>query len=53
MSHDYSGPDFGFPYGDTRLDFIDLYAFPKPGMLATGIETVSTHPDQPEPVVSS
>jgi len=34
MSHHYSGPDFGFPQGDARLDFTDLYAFPKPG--ATG-----------------
>jgi hypothetical protein len=31
MSHHYSGPDFGFPHGDARLDFTDLYAFPKPG----------------------
>src|SRR6266478_6786455 len=30
MSHHYSGPDFGFPQGDARLDFTDLYAFPKP-----------------------
>jgi hypothetical protein len=26
MSHHYSGPDFGFPYGDARLDFTELYA---------------------------
>jgi hypothetical protein len=31
MSHHYSGPDFGFPHGDARLDFTDLYAFPKAG----------------------
>jgi len=31
MSHHYSGPNFGFPRGDARLDFTDLYAFPKPG----------------------
>src|ERR1700683_934702 len=31
MSHHYSGPGFGFPHGDARLDFTDLYAFPKPG----------------------
>src|ERR1700722_15474828 len=30
MSHHYSGPDFSFPQGDARLDFTDLYAFPKP-----------------------
>ena len=31
MSHHYSGPNFGFPRGDARLDFTDLYVFPKPG----------------------
>ena len=31
MSHHYSGPDWGFPHGDARLDLTDLYAFPKPG----------------------
>ena len=31
MSHHYSGPNIGFPRGDARLDFTDLYAFPKPG----------------------
>jgi len=34
MSHHYStispGPQFGFPYGDARLDYTDLFAFPKP-----------------------
>ena len=30
MSHHYSGPDWGFPHGDARLDLCDLYAFPKP-----------------------
>src|SRR5882762_6486411 len=29
MSHHYSGPDWGFPHGDARLDLTDLYAFPK------------------------
>src|SRR6266853_2081449 len=29
MSHHYSGPDFGLPHGDARLDLTDLYAFPK------------------------
>jgi hypothetical protein len=28
MSHHYSGPDFGFPRGDARLDLTDLYAGP-------------------------
>ena len=31
MSHHYSGPAWGFPHGDARLDLTDLYAFPKPG----------------------
>ena len=31
MSHHASGPDFGFPRGDARLDMTDLYAFTKPG----------------------
>jgi hypothetical protein len=35
MSHHYSGPDYGFPHADARLDLTDLYAFPKPGMLAS------------------
>ena len=30
MSHHYS-VNLGFPGGDARLDFTDLYAFPKPG----------------------
>jgi hypothetical protein len=34
MSDHYSGPGFAFAYGDARLDFTDLYAYPKPGMLA-------------------
>jgi hypothetical protein len=29
MSHHASGPDFGFPRGDARLDKTDLYAFPQ------------------------
>ena len=28
MSHHASGPDFGFPHGDARLDMTDLYVFP-------------------------
>jgi hypothetical protein len=31
MSHHASGPKFGSPRGDARLDMTDLYAFPKPG----------------------
>ena len=44
MSHHYSGPDFGFPHGDARLDFTDLYAFPKPGDPRKSILIMNVHP---------
>ena len=44
MSHHYSGPNFGFPRGDARLDFTDLYAFPKPGDPSKSILIVDVHP---------
>ena len=44
MSHHYSGPDFGFPHGDARLDFSDLYAFPKPGEAGKSILIMNVHP---------
>ena len=44
MSHHYSGPDFGFPHGDARLDLTDLYAFPKPGDAGTSILIMNVHP---------
>jgi hypothetical protein len=44
MSHHYSGPDFGFPRGDARLDFTDLYAFPKPGDASKSILIMNVHP---------
>src|SRR6267142_849347 len=44
MSHHYSGPDFGFPLGDARLDFTDLYAFPKPGDSEKSILIMNVHP---------
>ena len=44
MSHHYSGPDFGFPHGDARLDFTDLYAFPKPGDASKSILIMNAHP---------
>jgi hypothetical protein len=25
VSHHYSGPDFGFPHGDARLDFTEMW----------------------------
>src|SRR5580700_9998465 len=44
MSHHYSGPNFGFPRGDARLDLTDLYAFPKPGDPAKSILILNVHP---------
>jgi Domain of unknown function (DUF4331) len=44
MSHHYSGPDFGFPHGDARLDFTDLFAFPKPGGVDKSILIMNVHP---------
>src|SRR5437867_546999 len=44
MSHHYSGPDFGFPHGDARLDLTDLYAFPKPGEAGKSILIMNVHP---------
>src|ERR1700691_1160823 len=44
MSHHYSGPNFGFPQGDARLDFTDLYAFPKPGDAGKSILIMNVHP---------
>src|SRR5271170_5681055 len=44
MSHHYSGPDYGFPHGDARLDITDLYAFPKPGDAGKSILIMNVHP---------
>jgi hypothetical protein len=44
MSHHYSGPNFGFPHGDARLDFTDLYAFPKPSDSGKSILIMNVHP---------
>ena len=53
MSHHASGPNFGFPRGDARLDMTDLYAFTKPGDPATSIIVLNVHPsftlNSPEP----
>jgi Domain of unknown function (DUF4331) len=46
MSHHYSGVDFGFPRGDARLDFCDLYAFPKPGDATRSIVIMDVHPSK-------
>jgi hypothetical protein len=44
MSHHYSGPNFAFPRGDARLDFTDLYAFPKPGDPSRSVLIMNVHP---------
>jgi hypothetical protein len=44
MSHHYSGPNIAFPRGDARLDFTDLYAFPKPGDSSKSILIMNFHP---------
>jgi hypothetical protein len=44
MSHHYSGPNFGFPHGDARLNLTDLYAFPKPGGAGKSILIMNVHP---------
>jgi hypothetical protein len=44
MSHHYSGPDYGFPHGDARLDLTDLYAFPMPGREGKSILIMNVHP---------
>ena len=46
MSHHYSGADFGFPLGDARLDFCDMYAFPKPGDTNKSILIMDVHPSK-------
>jgi Domain of unknown function (DUF4331) len=46
MSHHYSGPDYGFPHEDARLDFTDLYAFPRPGDADKSILIMNVHPSE-------
>ena len=46
MSHHYSGADFGFPRGDARLDFCDLFAFPKPEDTSKSILIMDVHPSK-------
>src|SRR5437867_11896273 len=52
MSHHASGPNFGFPRGDARLDMTDLFAFTKPGDPSKSIIVLNVHPsfrlDSPE-----
>src|SRR5438270_8069543 len=56
MSHHASGPNFGFPRGDARLDMTDLYAFIKPGDPDKSIIILNVHPsfrlDSPEATTS-
>ena len=44
MSHHYSGPNLAFPRGDARLDYADLFAFPKPGDPSKSILILDMHP---------
>src|SRR5437868_4357540 len=44
MSHHYSGPNLVFPRGDARLDYTDLFAFPKPGDPSKSILMMDVHP---------
>jgi hypothetical protein len=44
MAHHYSGPNAAFPRGDARLDFTDLYAFPKPGDPSKSLLIMDVHP---------
>lgn len=44
MSHHYPGPDFKFPHDDPRLNFTDLYVFPKPGDAAKTVLIMDFHP---------
>jgi hypothetical protein len=56
MSHHYSGPNVSFPRGDARLDFTDLFAFPKPGDPSKSILIMNFHPsasiDPPGPTTA-
>jgi len=53
MSHHASGPNFGFPRGDARLDITDLYVFTEPGDPTKSVIVLNVHPsfrfDSPEP----
>ena len=44
MSHHASGPNFGFPRGDARLDLTDFYAFLKPADPGESILVFNVHP---------
>jgi Domain of unknown function (DUF4331) len=44
MSHHASGPNFGFPRGDARLDMTDLYAFTSAPDAGKSILVLNVHP---------
>ena len=44
MSNHYSGVDLAFPHGDARLDYCDLFVFPKPGDANKTILILDVHP---------
>src|SRR5260370_26455161 len=44
MSHHYSAPPLVFPRGPARLDYTDLFAFPKPGDPSKSILIMDMHP---------
>jgi hypothetical protein len=46
MSHHYPGPDFGFPHGDARLNFTDLFVFPNPSDNSKTILILNAHPSK-------
>ena len=46
MSHHYPGPEFAFPNKDARLNFTDLFAFPKPGDDSKSIVILNFHPSE-------
>jgi hypothetical protein len=44
MSHHYSGPDLAFPHADARLNFTDLFVFPKARDNSKSILILNFHP---------
>jgi len=44
VTHHFSGPNFGFPREDARLDITDLFAFPKPRDASKSIVIMNMHP---------
>ena len=44
MSHHFSGPNLAFPNADARLNFTDLYVFPKAGDNSKSVLILNAHP---------